>query len=649
MKQKAFFQKRRANSFILFLCIFLFLVCSVLTLLFIEQDIYSSTLDEQLGYIYHSQIETTNNQLFSNLQSNNIFQDNWMETIRENLPAFLADDSSCPLLEGYGCEISISTQNPITTITSYTYDPDKMIKAQSYAAQQYSSFYKYIYTNTYGKPVLVEITGYINGINSLDNTFYKYALFLQFAFVLRYPVLFALLLCGIFIFVSARNLVLYYRKFQAPVTGAARIPMEMVLFLFVSVNLLVVSAAHFLTFDYPMDSRLLLQIILAFLLLVVWAFAIYRLLITIFRRLGNHTLRSTCLLLIWPAKALRGFWRHMSRFSLTFRGLLLYCIIVCLEIFFFRPFYYAHGTAPMVLIIAHIAFFCVLWYLLFNIQRMQEGVEEITRGENLRPFDGKKIYGAFRQLADSITDLGTGLTHAVQEQIKSEHLKTELITNVSHDIKTPLTSIINYVDLLKKESLDNEKATEYIEVLERHSLRLKRLISDLIEASKATTGNIEMHLQKCQINVLLEQLLGEYADRMEEKKLTPVADLPHESVYVMADGQYLWRCMDNLMINICKYSLERTRVYLSLEVCNGQAVVTFKNISQSPLNISPHELLERFVRGDASRSTEGNGLGLSISQSLMRLQNGELTLDIDGDLFKAVLTLPVLPVLPEAS
>lgn len=226
--------------------------------------------------------------------------------------------------------------------------------------------------------------------------------------------------------------------------------------------------------------------------------------------------------------------------------------------------------------------------------------------------------------------------------MKSERMKTELITNVSHDIKTPLTSIINYIELIEKENIDNETLREYIAVLDRQAARLKKLIEDLVEASKASTGNLTVDMTECDVGVLLQQTVGEYDEKLEKADLKAIVTCPEEPVKIMADGRYMWRVFDNLMNNICKYSQSGTRIYLGLEKTNGKAVVTFKNISRVPLNISADELMERFVRGDSSRSTEGSGLGLSIARSLTELQNGTLSLSVDGDLFKATLTFKTI-------
>ena len=247
---------------------------------------------------------------------------------------------------------------------------------------------------------------------------------------------------------------------------------------------------------------------------------------------------------------------------------------------------------------------------------------------------------AERTVTDEIlTDAADGDTVAesTEERMKSERFKTELITNVSHDIKTPLTSIINYVDLLEKEELHTETAQEYLEVLERQSSRLKKLIEDLIEASKASTGNLPVHLERLEAGIFMTQTVGEFEEKTKAVGLDLVIEKPETPVYIMADSRHFWRVIDNLMNNICKYAQSGTRVYINLEVKEAQVSITFRNTSKYPLNISSDELMERFVRGDASRNTEGSGLGLSIANSLMDLMGGTFRLYVDGDLFKVVL------------
>ncbi|MBO5069333.1 MAG: HAMP domain-containing histidine kinase [Roseburia sp.] len=269
--------------------------------------------------------------------------------------------------------------------------------------------------------------------------------------------------------------------------------------------------------------------------------------------------------------------------------------------------------------------------------QLQKGGQRIAEGDLSHQVDTGKLHGEFRKHGEHLNSISSGMSRAVDERLKSERFKTELITNVSHDIKTPLTSIINYVDLLEKEELQNEKASEYLEVLDRQSNRLKKLIEDLMEASKASTGNLAVNLERLEAGVFLVQTVGEYEEKTREKDLELLIRKPEEPVYIMADGRHFWRVIDNLMNNICKYAQPGTRVYINIELRGEKVYLVFRNTSKYPLNITSEELMERFVRGDASRNTEGNGLGLSIARSLMELMGGSFALYVDGDLFKVEL------------
>lgn len=285
---------------------------------------------------------------------------------------------------------------------------------------------------------------------------------------------------------------------------------------------------------------------------------------------------------------------------------------------------------------------CVLLYLAIVLHRIKTGGEKIANGDLQHKIDTKYMFGDFKEFAESLNNINKGLQNAVNEKMRSERFRTELITNVSHDIKTPLTSIINYVDLIKKEEIDNQTAKQYIDVLDRQSLRLKKLVEDLVEASKASSGSLSVNMAPCDVSVLLLQTVGEWTERLEKAGLTPVANIPEYPINILADGRHLWRIFDNLMSNICKYAMEGTRVYLDVKLQNEEVVVTFRNISKFQLNVSAEELMERFVRGDTSRNTEGSGLGLSIARSLAELQNGKLELNIDADLFKVQLKFRVI-------
>ena len=281
-------------------------------------------------------------------------------------------------------------------------------------------------------------------------------------------------------------------------------------------------------------------------------------------------------------------------------------------------------------------------YIAVSLRTLQKGGEKLARGDFSSPIDTRYLIGDFKRYGQELNDVQGGLEQAVQEQMKAEHLKTELITNVSHDIKTPLTSIVNYVDLLKKEDIPSPNAQEYIAVLDRQSHRLKKLTEDLVEASKASSGALNVELQPTDVNVLLSQIEGEYQERLAACHLTLVTQPPAPGTMIQADSRLLSRVMDNLVSNVCKYAMENTRVYVTAAVRDGQAVISFKNVSRDELNISPDELMERFVRGDASRHSEGSGLGLSIARSLVQLQGGTFALSIDADLFRADIVFPLI-------
>lgn len=278
-----------------------------------------------------------------------------------------------------------------------------------------------------------------------------------------------------------------------------------------------------------------------------------------------------------------------------------------------------------------------------GLQRLRKGAKTLRDGDLESKVDLKYLYGPFREHAEDLNAITDGLQTAVDARVKSERMKAELITNVSHDIKTPLTSIVNYVDLLGREELQNERAKEYVDVLTRQSARLKKLTEDLVEASKASTGNITVNAAPVDLNVLLGQAAGEFSDRFAQKGLELVLTTDEKQPKIMADGQLLWRVFSNLMGNIVKYAMSGTRVYLTTSVRDDRAAVTFRNISNAPLNMTGDELTERFVRGDRSRTGgEGSGLGLSIARSLTELMGGQFTVTVDGDLFKAEMVFPQL-------
>lgn len=323
---------------------------------------------------------------------------------------------------------------------------------------------------------------------------------------------------------------------------------------------------------------------------------------------------------------------------------LLICICYLVIIIFFDGFGYVSYASEIYVIIVWIYTMVLLNELNFRTQiyEITKQVEMMRKG-NMN-VSIKCTNSELEELGENINHLKQGMEKAINESIKAERLKTDLITNVSHDLKTPLTSIINYTDLLKKEKIENENAKKYIDILEKKSKKLKILTEDLIEVSKISSGNETVALEKIDFKELVLQANGEFAEKFEEKNLEVISNLPKEAVIVDLDGKKIWRVLENLYQNVYKYSLENTRVYVDL-IVNDHIVFTIKNISKEKLNIPPDELMERFIRGDSSRHTGGNGLGLSIAKDLSKLNGGTLSIQIDGDLFVAKINLDNIKLL----
>ena len=294
----------------------------------------------------------------------------------------------------------------------------------------------------------------------------------------------------------------------------------------------------------------------------------------------------------------------------------------------------------MALIVFNFALLGVLFWAVAQMKILQKAAETLAEGDLERHVELGHMYWDFKRHGEYLNAIADGMNKAVEQRMKSERLKTELITNVSHDIKTPLTSIVNYVDLLQKPHTEAEQI-QYLEVLDRQSKRLKKLTENLVEASKASTGNLPVELQPTSVPELLNQAVEEYRDRLEAGKLEIVMSMRGD-LTVLADGKHLWRILDNLLNNVVKYALPGTRVYVTAEKRGDRVVMAVKNISRDPLNVDADELMERFVRGDSSRTTEGSGLGLNIARSLTALQNGRFDLTVDGDFFKAEVSLPAV-------
>lgn len=378
------------------------------------------------------------------------------------------------------------------------------------------------------------------------------------------------------------------------------------------------------------------------------------------RRIKARTLiKSSLIKWLWENTLLK-LCRAMKKLLLkiydnigmVFRCILLHGGIMCVNLFvgglicFFWQRSQKRIIAPLMLA-GMLLFDCIVVYLwLLNYLRRKtivDGIARIRDGEVTWQVPLQNMHGENLQLAEAVNSIGEGIKTAVETSMKDERLKADLITNVSHDIKTPLTSIVNYVDLLKREKIETQPVKGYIEVLDAKSQRLKQLTDDLVEASKISSGNITLIMEKINLTELLHQSLGEFSEKFEEKHLQVVEDCKGDTFYIEADSRRIWRVIENLFNNIYKYALEGTRIYLDMEQAEGkeEVMLSIKNISAQSLNIRAEELTERFIRGDVSRSTEGSGLGLSIAKNLTELQNGRFEIYLDGDLFKVTLTFPL--------
>lgn len=347
----------------------------------------------------------------------------------------------------------------------------------------------------------------------------------------------------------------------------------------------------------------------------------------------------------------RGVGLLLKNLPSLWRLLLLlggYALLSCICILGFLPpifFGYSSGSWETLLLLVWLAASgaLVVWLCRASLgfTRLRHGARALAEGDLSHQVDPRGMIRTEAALAADLNRIGEGLSRAVEARMRSERMKTDLITNVSHDLKTPLTSIVNYVELLKKEDLHNGTAEGYVAVLDRQAQRLKKLTEDVVEASKASSGALHVQLAPVDAAELLRQCAAEYGDRFAAAQLTPVLHLPERPLVVLADGRLLWRVFDNLLGNAVKYALPGTRVYLDAAAGTDCATLTLRNISREPLDMRGEELMERFVRGDASRHAEGSGLGLSIASSLVQLQHGTLTILPDGDLFRAEIRLPL--------
>ncbi len=345
-------------------------------------------------------------------------------------------------------------------------------------------------------------------------------------------------------------------------------------------------------------------------------------------RIKTGTLFKNTLIYMFFHKVFGGIGSLFDNLDLVFKWMLGFTLIILINLL-------GIFILPITIVIDAILFIW-LYRQIIALNKLKEAGENIASGNLDERIDVSNLKGDLRTHGENLNSISGGMGRAVEQKMKSERFRTELITNVSHDIKTPLTSIINYVDLIRKEEPEG-KIDEYSQVLEKQANRLKKLLEDLLEASKASTGNLPVDLEKMDVCEIINQAVGEYSEKLEEKGLEVVVTLPDVPTIIMADGRKLWRIFDNVLNNICKYAQPETRAYVDVINKGENVVITFKNISRERLNIDSDELMERFVRGDSSRNTEGSGLGLNIAKSFAELMKGTFEIYVDGDLFKVEL------------
>lgn len=367
--------------------------------------------------------------------------------------------------------------------------------------------------------------------------------------------------------------------------------------------------------------------------------------LSLVRRIKARTLWKDSILrmlLIWSRKAfvtcyegMRRFWGHRR---VLWKTIVVYCVFLAFQ---WLPIMASYGMPEIFVFMMAAADIVAAVFLIRNAiekERIKSGIREIASGNLNYQFPFRRFQGGdYQDMAENLSNIGNGLQRAVETSMRDERLKTDLITNVSHDIKTPLTSIINYVDLLKRENFEDPKIQGYLDILEMKSQRLKTLTEDVVEASKVSSGNITLEYMDVDLVEMLNQTIGEFSEKMEARQLKVIASLPEEPAVIHVDGRRMWRVLENIFNNAAKYAMPGTRVYADLKTEGKKICFSLKNVSEQPLNFSSDELTERFIRGDVSRSTEGSGLGLSIAKSLTEMQGGKFELYLDGDLFKVTI------------
>ena len=377
---------------------------------------------------------------------------------------------------------------------------------------------------------------------------------------------------------------------------------------------------------YNETASLILTIITISLLAIIYGLTMC-LFVTIIKKVKSHTLWNSSLVYRFCKWLKNIITTILSNLNINAKIIAIFLAVILISLI----------LASMNILLLLIFWIFVLYMLIKKTNeliKIRDVLKDLYNGQTDKRLNIDEFKGELKEVSRYINDIQNGFSNAINESIKSERMKTELITNVSHDIKTPLTSIINYVDLLKAEQIESQKAKEYIEVLDSKSQRLKKLIEDLVEASKASSGNIKLNMERINLVELIKQTTGEFEDKFSEKNLNVEINSSDENIYIEADNRYMYRVIENLFSNISKYALENSRVYIDVVSEKDKVKIAIKNISKEKLNISAEELMQRFVRGDKSRTTEGSGLGISIAKSLTEVQKGSFNLNIDGDLFK---------------
>lgn len=506
----------------------------------------------------------------------------------------------------------------------------------------YEDVLYYDVTVTMHKSTLTHyITGFVRSELNADDYYAKYERFMNIAYDYRYvPIV--VMAVSVVVFLVSLSFLIYaagYRKDQEEPTESLidRIPYD----LFSLITLLAGMAVIIFADDVANSVGSILQIgLICAGIMIIALIVLLWLVSTAVRFRTKHILTNTILVRVCRiilrmteqgAKSVQNLpvlWQ-IPLAALGFFLLNILCMWMAVS---------GNEFGLVLMILLYTAAILLTCVVVAGMHLLEQGAEKISGGDLEYKIPLDKLFGPFKKHGQHLNSIGEGMNRAVSERIKSEMFKTELIANVSHDIRTPLTSIINYTDLLSKLNLEDAQAQEYLEVLTRQSARLRKLTEDVLEASKATTGSLNVQKEKMDLRVLLEQIQGEYAEKLEAKSLQMVCTIPETPLYISADGRLLWRVMDNLFSNVCKYAMPGTRVYLDTLAEDGKVILTLRNISAVQLHISADMLMERFVQGDRSRNTEGSGLGLSIAQSLTSLQGGRMELSIDGDLFKVKLT-----------